>query len=315
MAARFAAVTLGTMALLFSCKGRQAIKPQYIADPGQDGVSDPGLDNPGSDDLTQDSTRGKIVVRVKRSDLATTFPDLQVDNLTYKMSFLGKTADRKVAYEAGLATMSLLNLDPGREGQFKVELLQAGTVKLRGSENKLTLNRGNNTVRINLKWVVGGTSSGTGGSSGTGDDASSGDNTGGGSGGSTNGGGTGGGSGGGTGGGSGGGGESSITLEIVIAGGEGSGTSGGTSSLTYSRDIKPLLNGCFGCHGAGGSSIGAFNMTSYPFKSSPPARGEAAAINQLIESLESGRMPMNASRFSANKIAKIKEWQNSGRAR
>jgi len=75
-----------------------------------------------------------------------------------------------------------------------------------------------------------------------------------------------------------------------------------TSSITYTKDIQPILSSsCTGCHGTG-SANHALNSFA-----------DAKSHNDnIITRISDGSMPQNSSPLSACKINKFKAWKNQG---
>lgn len=78
-------------------------------------------------------------------------------------------------------------------------------------------------------------------------------------------------------------------------------TTGGTTSITYTKDVAPIMSAsCAGCHGSsGGVSLKTKDEVQKNFDAS-------------LSTIESGKMPKGGSKLSEDKITILKNWKAAG---
>jgi mono/diheme cytochrome c family protein len=79
------------------------------------------------------------------------------------------------------------------------------------------------------------------------------------------------------------------------------------TTITYTNTISAIVNGnCTGCHGSTPTNGAPMSLTTYNnVKDAVVSRG-------LINQIETGNMPKNATDLTATQIQNFKTWQTNG---
>jgi len=212
---------------------------------------------------------------------------LDLDKLSYNFAYLDTTRGDTIKFQNGKATLVFSGLASGKRGDLKLEILEAGVVKLRAVSPGLVLTPGQMHISLVLKPVdssqggdltlnvtvasnppSGAAAAGVSSAGSSGSSAASGGSSG--------------------------------------SGGNPSPNTGGSSSSgnvpSFARDVKPILDAhCAECHTPHGQ---------HPDFSQAPA---ASIVDTMLSVLQAGQMPPKPrDQLTSAEIAKIKAWKDSG---
>jgi len=215
---------------------------------------------------------------------------LDLNKLSYNFAYLSTTRGDAIKFQNDKATLIFSGLTSGKRGDLKLEILEAGVVKLRAVSPGLVLTPGNMHISLVLKPV----DSSQGGDltlnitiandaqPGTGTDTAS---------------------------------HVSGSGNVAGTGGSSANTGGSSSSSrpvntggsssngpSFAHDVKPILDAhCAECHTPHGQS---------PDFSQAPA---ASIIDTMLSVVQTGQMPPKPrDQLTSAEVAKIKAWKDSG---
>ena len=104
------------------------------------------------------------------------------------------------------------------------------------------------------------------------------------------------------------------SMPVATVSGSSSGsTAVGTSSVSFAKDVLPILNNrCSSCHG-GPTPRAGVGLSSYDsVMNSQVITPSDAQNSRLIQAVQSGRMPRSGEPLTADQIQTIANWVNAG---